>query len=120
MLNFVTTFAAACKQQGSFFDFPTWYRYLPSVQVGSNCVPKVGSLTDIWLILAAVIEILLRIAVLVAVGFIVYGGYTFVLSQGDPAKTAEARNTIINALSGMVIAILAATIIGFLAGSVHN
>lgn len=98
--------------------FPTWYSYLPSTTVGGLCSPQISSLSDIWLIAAAIIEIMLRISALVAVGFVMYGGLTYMTSQGEPDKTAKARTTIVNALAGLVVAILAAIVIGFIAGSV--
>ena len=75
-----------------------------------------GGITDIWLVVAAVIDILLRIAALVAVGFIVVGGVSYVTSQGEPDRTKTALRTIINALIGLAIAIAATAIVTFIAG----
>lgn len=109
-----THFAAACSN-GSFLGFPTWYHYL---QITSDCSPQINGISDIWLILSAVIEILLRVASLVAVVFVIIGGFNYITSQGEPDNTAKARGAIINALIGLSIAVLAAVIIGFIAGSI--
>jgi hypothetical protein len=101
------------------FGFPTWYEYLPGqVDASGNCSPSLANLADIWLIVAAIIEILLRVAALVAVIFVIYGGISMITSEGDPQKTANARNTIINSLVGLAIAVMAAAIISFIAGSI--
>jgi hypothetical protein len=104
----------------SFLGFPTWYKYLEGSYDDSSklCAPHLSGLSDIWLIVAAVIEILLRVAVLVAVVGIIYGGFSYITSQGEPDKTSKARMTIINAAGGMVIAILATVIVSFIAGSI--
>lgn len=101
---------------GSLFSFPTWYRYLPSVDGSNPCTPQISGLTDIWLIVAAVIDILLRVAALAAIAMIVYGGVQFITSEGQPEKTSQARNTVINAIIGLIIAISAAAVVSFIAG----
>lgn len=106
---------------GSFLGFPTWYHYLNQVVDPATkvCSPQIDKLTDIWLIVAAVIEILLRIGALVAVGFIIYGGFEYLTSQGEASQTAKAKDTIVNALIGLAISVMAATIVAFIAGSIQ-
>jgi hypothetical protein len=106
---------------GSFFGFPTWYKYLEQVKESTSglCTPQMSSLSDVWLIVAAVIEILLRVAVLIAIAGVIYGGFNYITSQGEPDKTARARTTIINAVGGMLVAIIASAIVSFIAGSIH-
>jgi ABC-type Fe3+ transport system permease subunit len=115
MITAISTFAAACASNGSFLGFPTWYEYLNGNTVNGVCSPQISGLTDIWLIVAAAIEILLRVAALAAVGFVIFGGVQFLTSQGEPDATNKARQTIINALIGLVIAVLAAVIVNFIA-----
>lgn len=105
----------ACSS-GGFLGFPSWYHYLPMDH--STCKPTFTSLSDTWLIVAAIIEILLRIAGLLAVIFVIIGGINFVTSQGQPEKTAKSRDTIINSLVGLAIAILSAAIVSFIAKSI--
>ena len=112
-----SNFAAATCSEGSFLGFNTWYHYL---KLTSDCSPQISSLNDMWLIVAAVIEILLQVAALVAVVFVMIGGFNFVTSQGEPDRTSKARGAIINALIGLVIAVLAAVITGFIAGSIKK
>lgn len=100
-------------QQGSFFGFPHWYQYL---RLNSDCSPSLANINDIWLIVAAVIEILLRVAALAAVAFVIYGGVSYVMSQGEPEKITRARTTVVDALIGLTISVIAATIVAFVAG----
>ena len=119
MNSLVMQFGAVCPG-GNFLLFPKWYKYLPSSGLDANglCTPQVNGLNDIWLIAAAVLEILLRIAALAAVGFVIYGSFEYITSQGEPDKTSKARSTILNAAIGLVIAIMSTVIINFVAGSV--
>ena len=49
----------------------------------------------------------------VSVIMIIVGGLKYILSSGDPANTASARNTILYAIIGLVIAIAAQAIVLF-------
>jgi ABC-type Fe3+ transport system permease subunit len=112
-MNAFITFAAACHTE--FFGFPVWWKYLSH----PNCQPQIQNLSDIWLIVAAIIEIALRIAAIVAVVFIIYGGCSYTTSQGDPDGTKSARNTLVNALIGLAVAVMAAVIVSFIARSIN-
>lgn len=115
MTPLLHNFAAACPGS-SFLSFPTWYKYLPQTYVNGQCNPALTSLSDVWLIVAAVIEILLRVAAIAAVAMVIYGGVTYATSQGEPDKTSRAQGTIINSLVGLLIAVLAAAFVQFIAG----
>jgi hypothetical protein len=96
---------------------PTWYEFLPRNSAGGTCQPALFSLSDIWLVAAAIVEILLRIAALAAIVFVIVGGVMFTTSQGSPEQAAKARSTIINALIGLLISVSASLLVGFLAAS---
>lgn len=115
-MELISRFAGAPCPGGNFFGFPTWYKYLPSLDGSNPCTPQLGSIADVWLIVAAIIEILLRVAALVAVAFVVYGGVLYIASQGQPEQTSQARKTILNAVIGLVIAIGATAVVSFVAG----
>lgn len=118
--------AENCSSNSSgFLGFPTWYKYLTPTFENDECklsLPKLPGTdkTDaglaVGLILAAVIEILLRISVLVAIGFVVAGGIKFISAQGEPEKLAKARHTVVNALIGLAIAIASTGLVSFVAG----
>lgn len=111
--------AASCSG-GSFLGFPTWYHYLPG-QTDPNthtCSPQLTGLGDIWLIVAAIIEIMLRVAAIVAVIFIIYGAVSYITSQGNSETTSRARGTITDALVGLAIAVMASAIVAYIAGHI--
>lgn len=95
----------------SFLGFPHWYDYV--------CGREFDFMKDIPLIGLAVVDILLRIIGIVAIGYVVFGAIKYVVSQGEPDKVSEAKGTIINALVGMIIAALAVAIVSFIGSRVN-
>lgn len=119
--NSLVHFADSCDPnsgQGGFLGFPHWYQYLPGQTDATThqCLPQIQSINDVWLIVAAIIDILLRVASIAAIGFIIYAGIKFITSRGEPDKAKQARDTIWDALIGLVIAVAAAAIVSFVAG----
>lgn len=119
---------AACSLGESIAGVPTWYKYFDGeMDPSGRCSVVLPTVRDdegrdvtdwsksIGYVSIAITEILLRIAALVAVGYIIYGGYRYILSQGDPESAKSARQTIINALIGLVIAVASASIVHFVA-----
>lgn len=122
VIQLLTKFAANCDPNSTFLGLPAWYKYL---KLENN--PTLGcrillsgpdgqfQLSDTLPIGLALIEILLRIAGMVAVIFVMYGGFKFVTSNGSPEGAKQARQSIINALIGVVIAVIASAGVSFIA-----
>jgi hypothetical protein len=106
----VTQFAAC--DAGSFFGFPTWYACLPKDSDGH---PKLTKLEDVWLIAFPLLETGIKAAAYVAVGFILWGGIRFIKSQGNPGEITASRDTIRDALIGLVICVSSVAIVQFMA-----
>jgi hypothetical protein len=120
LLNNFGLSQAQCKAN-QFFGLKPWYQYL---QLDDKCdvknfqvLPPDGK-SDLLLIGVAIVDDLLRIAGLVAIGFIIYGGILYVTSQGSPDQTGKAQNTIINALVGLVISIISVALVSFLGNKI--
>lgn len=45
--------------------------------------------------------------------FVVIGGVRYIISQGDPNATSQAKNTILYALVGLIVTVFAYAIVGF-------
>lgn len=65
-----------------------------------------------------VLQIVFGIAGGIALIVIILAGLKYVTSQGDPAGVAKAKNSIIYAVIGLVVATLAFTIVTFVVRSV--
>jgi len=70
--------------------------------------------SDISLILLAIVDDLLRIAGIVAIAMVLYSSVKFITSQGEPEAVVKARSSIINALIGAAISIIAIGVVSFI------
>lgn len=102
-----------CKGN-SFFGLTPWYKYL-EFDSSCNLIPLSETEGVIYLILLAIAELMLNIAGFLAVVFVLYGGFKFITSQGEPQNIANSRKVILNALIGLVIALLASQFVKFIA-----
>lgn len=87
---------------------------------GANCVISgVPTLACIWVVLQNLINAATFLSGVVAVLLIIYAGYQYLTSEGDPAKVESARKTITFTIIGIVIVIFAFAIvrgIGYVTG----
>lgn len=86
-----------------------------SNEVGGNNAGNQRNLTDI---VKTVINVLLFVIGAVAVIMIIIGAFRYVISGGDSSSVAAAKNTILYAVIGLVIAILAFAIVNFVVTSI--
>lgn len=103
----------ACSND-TFLGFPTWYKYL-DLDAECNIVNFDLLSGDAWLVGAAILEILLRIAALVAFFMVIYGGIRIITSTGSPDSVAQGRKAVANAIVGFAVAISATTVVSYLA-----
>ncbi len=110
--------AGNCTPGSGGLPLPTWYQYLPGKTTTNGCEINAKDLGGkvVILILMGVFDILLYLAGVIAVIMVIWGGFKLLTSSGEPQKIAAARTTIFNALVGLVIAIIASQIVGFIAG----
>ena len=129
-----TVNAATCTMgqdtDSNFFSFPTWYRGLKGVtkdvtnpdQTKTTICTMEGSSPGsmVFTIALNIIDIALRVVALAAVGFVIYGGFRYVISRGEPEETKKAMDTILKALIGAVIAMIAAVAVSFIVGGLNK
>ena len=61
---------------------------------------------------------ILLIVGLISVIMLVYGGLRYILSGGDSKKVTDAKNTVLYAIIGLIISLLAFAIVNFVLNSV--
>jgi hypothetical protein len=64
-------------------------------------------------LITRVINVMLFIIGVLSVIMIVYGGILYVISAGDSGRVSKAKNTIMYAIVGLVVALLAYAIVNF-------
>ncbi len=67
-----------------------------------------------------IIDLLLFLIGAVSVIMIIIGGIRFILSRGDPQAAATARNTVMYAVIGLAVAVLAWAIVTFVLGELYG
>ena len=98
--------AGSCGGKGRYFlGIPSWDRDLDPCEDADIEGFLEGK--QLIILINNFVAIATHVAAMVAVGFIIYGGFCFVLSTGNADKATAARKTIINAAIGALIVIMA-------------
>lgn len=89
---------------------------------GANCAHGEGTPTDLFGgdeggIFTTITNILLFIIGAIAVIMLVIGGIRYTTSNGDSNQVTAAKNTIMYAIIGIIVAILAYAVVNFVIGS---
>ena len=66
----------------------------------------------IWTIAANVLTDITVIAAYLVIGYVIYGGYQYTFSAGDPNKAAAGKKTLTHAFIGLAIVMSASAILG--------
>lgn len=92
----------------------------PASQIdgGAGNVVDPGSSVDLPTMIKRIIDILLFAIGAVAVIMIIFGAFRYVLSGGDSSSVTAAKNTILYAVVGLVVAILAYAIVHFVTSNI--
>ncbi|MDR0957042.1 MAG: pilin [Candidatus Nomurabacteria bacterium] len=121
--------AADCDLVGNnpnsnFLNFPTWYRGLVGEERptsdGTVCEYHGSVANLVFTVALNIIDIVLRLGSIIAVGFVIFGGFKYITAQGDPGKAKEGRQTIMRALLGMLIAIVSSVAVSFVVSRMNN
>lgn len=91
----------------------------PNSQVDYNCdgqitgLPGAGGRKDLFSIIGDVITLIGQIAVFVSAGALIYGGIMFASASGEEMKIQKAKKTIIGAVIGLIVGLLAWNIVDY-------
>lgn len=119
--------AADCNPR--LLTAPAWYRGVTdgdcniSLESGSLAEnPATGGKIGSFILVIGLnlVEILMHVVAYVAVIYIIVGGFKYMTSAGSADGSVKARKTITNAVIGLVISLVAITIITFIIGRITN
>lgn len=96
--------------------------FLASQRVGEGVVvePNEGHNTINELISSALTSYIIPLAGVLAVGFVIYGGVLYIMSSGDPEKTAKAKKTLLWAIAGVILIVLSTLIVAMVAREIET
>lgn len=67
---------------------------------------------NIWIIVTNISNDIVVIAAYLVLGYVIYGGYLYLLANGDTTKVTAGKKTLIHAFTGLAIVMLAKIIVG--------
>ncbi|MDR0591014.1 MAG: pilin [Candidatus Nomurabacteria bacterium] len=118
--------AAATSCYSDFIILKPWYQGLmddsscelkkvSSDEKGEAVKAKAGTTIGltifVWTIVLNVLDDIFRVVGVAATGYLIWGGYQYMLARGRSEKISGAKLTITNAVVGLAIAILGGSIV---------
>lgn len=91
-----------------------------SIQTGAEAARGIDQVTNLFGstgIFSTITNVLLFVLGAISVIMIIIGGLRYVISGGDQAAVSAAKNTILYAVVGIIVAILAYAVVNFVIGS---
>jgi hypothetical protein len=85
--------------------------------IAGTCLPK-GSINTVSDIVMTALNVLILIVGLIAIVFVVIGGYRYITASGNDEQIKAAKGTILNALIGLAVVILAAALVRIVASAI--
>ena len=67
--------------------------------------------SNIWQIAKNIADAITKIVTYLLIGYVIYGGYLYIFSSGDPTKAAASKKTITRAFIGLAVVVFANIII---------
>jgi hypothetical protein len=65
----------------------------------------------VWTIVLNILDDIFRVIGVFATGYLIWGGYRYMLARGRPEQISKAKLTILNAIIGLAIAALGGSIV---------
>lgn len=93
------TFADTCSE-----DVPD------AVKQAAGCFNNANSLPSV---IQTILNIIIGVCSLVAVTYVIVGGYNYMTSSGDAAKIEKAKKTIMYAVIGLIVCALSFVIVNW-------
>jgi hypothetical protein len=90
---------------------------------GANCAKGKGTQTNLFGsggVFSTITNVLLFLIGAVSVIMLIIGGIRYTISGGDSSAVTAAKNTILYAIVGIVVALLAYAIVNFVLGSFNS
>ena len=112
----------ACSNKGKILTLKPWYSGLTnndhSCSLKSPGADTNSQANYIWKIALNIVDDLLQLIGYTTVGYIMYGGFLMMTSNGAPDKAAHGRKTIMSAAIGLVIALASVALVNFISSNI--
>lgn len=112
-----TASVSAADCGGNILTLKPWYDGLTDDSCNIQSPTSDTMSSFIWHIALNIVDDILQIAGYVAFGFVVFGGFLYMTSTGQPEKATRARKTITYGLIGVVVAMSAVLLVNVIAST---
>ena len=117
MATVPTASVSAADCGGNILTLKPWYDGLTDDSCNIQSPTSDTMSSFIWHIALNIVDDILQIAGYVAFGFVVFGGFLYMTSTGQPEKATRARKTITYGLIGVVVAMSAVLLVNVIAST---
>ena len=109
-----------CSNKGKILTLKPWYSGLTNddCSLKSPGADTNSQANYIWKIALNTVDDLLQLIGYATVGYIIYGGFLMMTSNGAPDKAAHGRKTIMSAAIGLVIALASVALVNFISSNI--
>lgn len=112
VFSFMANFALAQEHGvtvGANEECPDGYIKIGAPAPGEpNCLPETSAFADY---IGMIYNLAITLSIILATVMVIYGGYRYMTSSGNPETLAEAKDIITGAIIGLVLLVLAALIL---------
>ena len=112
----------ACSNKGKILTLKPWYSGLTNndhdCSLKSPGADTNSQANYIWKIALNIVDDLLQLIGYTTIGYIMYGGFLMMTSNGAPDKAARGRKTIMSAAIGLVIALASVALVNFISSKI--
>ena len=109
-----------CSNKGKILTLTPWYSGLTNndCSLRSPGADANSQANYIWKIALNIVDDLLQLIGYTTIGYIMYGGFLMMTSNGAPDKAARGRKTIMSAAIGLVIALASVALVNFISSKI--
>ena len=110
----------ACSNKGKILTLKPWYSGLTNndCSLRSPGADANSQANYIWKIALNIVDDLLQLIGYTTIGYIMYGGFLMMTSNGASDKAARGRKTIMSAAIGLVIALASVALVNFISSKI--
>jgi len=116
---------SSCGTEDAFFALKPWYAGLTTMkngkcEVGTPAKGENGLPLFIWTIVLNILYDIMVLVGYIATVMIAVGGFLYMFSRGDPGRAEKGKKTLIAAVVGLIITMLASIIMNTVTSILTN
>jgi hypothetical protein len=115
VIFFASLFAFQARAQGGDVDVG-----LGKIKEPFGNGGRFSKTDDIYTLAAELIKVMLQLGFIVAVIFVIIGGYMYITAAGNEEQAGKGRKTIVYALIGVAVTIMSYVVVNVVINAIYN